>query len=110
MTSDLELLNREQAAAIASLVGMGAQSGVTVMGLSGVRRTRQLQLIFLDVSISANTQQELGRRAQDGVRVFRVDGIEAMTAWMGREDVHVLAVKAGPLADGILGKLPGPRD
>ena len=105
-TSPVEALTGQQAQAVAALVAMGAQGGVTVLGLSGVRRTRQAQFVFIDVSVSANTLQELGKRTRSGCRVFLVDGLEVITSRMGREDARVLAVKPGPLADGIMAKLP----
>ncbi|MBT3345466.1 MAG: hypothetical protein HN712_06155 [Gemmatimonadetes bacterium] len=106
MTSPLETLTREQAQAVAALIAMGAQGGVTVLGLSGVRRTREVRVVFLDVTVSQNTQQELGKRTRSGCRVFLVDGLEVITSRMGREDARVLAVKPGPLADGVMAKLP----
>lgn len=110
MTSaSMQSLSRAQASTIASLVAMGAQSGATVMGLSGVRRSRDLELVFVDVSISANSQQELARLSVHGVRVFLVDGLDSITTRMGRDDVHVLGVKEGDLAAGIVAKLPPPE-
>ncbi len=104
----LQTLSPEQASSVASLVAMGSQSGATILGLSGVRRCRQLALVLVDVSISENTQSELARLSEYGVRVFRVEGLSAVTSRMGREDVHVLGVRAGDLANGILAKLPAP--
>lgn len=102
----IQQLTREEAAAVASLVAMGAQSGDTILGLSGVRRAHQLKVIFIGDGVSDNTLQEMGRQVRTGARVCRVTGLDVITTRMGREDVSVLAVKSGSMADGILRKLP----
>lgn len=88
-----------------SLIGLGARSGAVVVGLSAVRRTRGLALVFVAETISENTRRELARLQRDGARVFLCRSLEAMTAAMGREDASVVAVRAGPMAEGILARL-----
>ncbi len=87
-------------------MGVGAQAGTVVVGLSGVRRTRDLALVFLDASVSANTQGELAHLQSRGVRVFRCDDLSELTGSMGRQDASVVGVKVGPLAEGMMKALP----
>lgn len=101
----MEELSSEAAARAASLIGVGAQAGAIVVGLSGVRRTKGLALLFVDASVSDNTQAELARLTRRGTRVFRCASLAILTGVVGRQDASVLGVKAGSLARGILGKL-----
>ena len=92
-------------ARVSSLIGLGARSGAVVVGLSAVRRIRGPALVFMADTISQNTRRELARLRRDGARVFLCRSLEAMTAAMGREDASVVAVRAGPMAEGILARL-----
>ena len=108
LVSPVPDLSPKQVAAVAPLVAIGGQSGDTVVGLSAVRRTRGLAFVFVDASISDNTLSELGRRRREGTRVLRVPSMPELAARLGRTDVSVLGVKAGPLAAGVARKLqPG---
>ena len=100
-------LDGEAAASLASLVGIGCQSGDTVMGLSAVRRARELAFVFADSAMAEGTLAELSRLRSSGTRVYRVTPLRQMTAAAGREDVLVLGIKPGSLADGISGRLAG---
>lgn len=104
--AELEELTPEAAQAVARLMGVGAQSGAVVIGLSGVRRTRGLALVFVDASVSANTQRELSRLQAQGARVFRCADLTDLTRSIGREDASVAGVKAGTLAQGMQKILP----
>ena len=101
----MEEISSEAAARAASLIGLGARSGAVVVGLSAVRRTRDLALIFVDATLSANTQSELERRRRQGVRLFRLAPLSALTGTMGREDASVLGVRQGSMAEGLLARL-----
>jgi len=101
----LEEVTPQSLARASSLIGLGARSGAVVVGLSAVRRTRGLALVFMAETISQNTRRELARLQRDGARVFLCRSLEAMTAAMGREDASVVAVQAGPMAEGILARL-----
>ena len=61
-----EFLDQAAAAAISSLIGIGCQSGDTVMGLSAVRRVRKLAWLFAAPDLAAGTWKELGRRRHEG--------------------------------------------
>ena len=61
-----EFLDQAAAAAISSLIGIGCQSGDTVMGLSAVRRVRKLAYLFASPDLAAGTWKELGRRRRVG--------------------------------------------
>ena len=101
----MEELGSHILARASSLIGPGARSGAVVVGLSAVRRTGDLALVFLAASVSANTQKELSRLERDGVRVVRCSSLEPLTAVLGRQDASVLAVREGPMATGILARL-----
>ncbi len=101
----LEEVSPQVVARASSLIGLGARSGAVVVGLSAVRRTRGLALVFVEATVSANTQKELARLEQGGARVFRCPSLAPLTAAMGRQDASVLAVRAGPMAVGILARL-----
>ena len=105
--TDERLMNLEVATAqsLTSLVGIGCQSGDVVMGLSAVRRVGSLALIFADASLAEGTLKELSRLAHHGTRVFRVSPLSTMTAVAGRQDVMVMGVKEGSLAEGMAKKL-----
>ena len=102
----MEELAAEAAERTSRLLGPGARSGVVVVGLSGVRRTRNLALVFIDASVSDNTQREMARLTEHGTRVLRCACLGDLTRTMGREDASVVGVKAGPLARGIVKLLP----
>ena len=105
-----EELDGDAAASLASLVGIGCQSGDTVMGLSAVRRTRELAFVFADAGVADGTMAQLARLQRMGTRVYRVSPLSEMTQKAGRGDVSVLGVKRGSLADGIGKKLvKGPK-
>ena len=72
-------LSEEAAAALASLVAIGGKSGDTVVGLSGVRRVRELAYVFVDGGIAANTLRELERMRRGGTEVFRVASLKRLT-------------------------------
>jgi hypothetical protein len=88
------------------LMGVGAQSGAVVVGLSGVRRTKGLALVFVDVSVSDNTRREMSRLERHGARVFLCAELAELTRTIGREDASVVGVKAGTLAKGMMKTLP----
>ena len=104
-TGEAELLDRAAAAAISSLIGIGCQSGDTVMGLSAVRRVRKLAYLFASPDLAAGTWKELGRRRRAGTRLFRVADFPRLTAAAGRGDLSVVGVKPGGLAAGIAERL-----
>ena len=101
----MEEVTPQSLARASSLIGLGARSGAVVVGLSAVRRTRGLALVFVAETISENTRRELAGLQRDGARVFLCRSLEAMTAAMGREDASVVAVRSGPMAEGILARL-----
>ena len=102
----MQPLTAQQVCNVSSLVGIGCKSGDTVTGLSGVRRTRGLAVVFVAVSLSDNTRSELNRLQHRGTQVYSVDDMDEFTAVMGRL-VRVVGIKKGSLADGIAGKLSG---
>jgi hypothetical protein len=102
----MEDLAADAAEGVSRLMGVGAQSGAVVVGLSSVRRTKGLALVFLDASVSDNTQREMARLERQGARVFRCAALTELTRTMGREDASVVAVKSGPLAKGMTKLLP----
>lgn len=106
MSPEVRSLTADEAGRVASLVAMGAQSGDTILGLSGVRRMRQVRVVFVDASVADNTLSELARYARQGARVYRVEDLTSITTRMGRQDVRVMAIKPGSLATGLLKKLP----
>ena len=105
MHEDVSELDSEAASALASLVGIGCQSGDTVMGLSAVRRARELAFVFADEALAQGTLGELSRLRSSGTRVYRVTPLRLLTAAAGREDVLVVGIKPGSLADGIAKKM-----
>ena len=102
---EAELLDEAAVAAISRLIGIGCQSGDTVMGLSAVRRVRQLACLFASTDLAAGTWRELGRRRRTGTRLFRVADLSSLTAAAGRGDLSVVGVKPGGLAAGIAARL-----
>lgn len=102
----MEDLPDEAAARAARLAGVGARSGAVVVGLSAVRRTKDLALVFVDASVSQNTQRELDGLTRRGARVLRCADLGTMTAPMGRTDASVVGVRRGPLAAGMIDLLP----
>ena len=90
---------------MAPLIGIGCKSGDTVAGLSGVRRTRGLALVFVDAGLSPGTVAELRQLEHHGTRVLEVASTRELTARMGREDLSVVGIKRGALARGIERKL-----
>ena len=105
MHEDVSELDSEAASALASLVGIGCQSGDTVMGLSAVRRARELAFVFADAALAQGTLGELSRLRSSGTRVYRVTPLRLLTAAAGREDVLVVGITPGSLADGIAKKM-----
>ena len=102
----MEGLTAAEALGASRLMGVGAQSGAVVVGLSGVRRTKGLALVFVDVSVSDNTQRELSRLERHGTRVFLCAKLAELTRPIGREDASVVGVRAGTLAMGMMKTLP----
>jgi hypothetical protein len=103
----LSELSPEALARAAPLAGIGRKSGDLVLGLSAVRRTDGLALILVESGISPRTLNELGRHRQRGVQVYQVQALLPLTAMLGRSDAHVIGVKRGALADGMMAKLGG---
>ena len=103
--TEVEELSSAAAASLASLVGIGCQSGDVVMGLSAVRRTSALAFVFADAGIAAGTLAQMGWLRHTGTRVFVVSPLQQMTAVAGRGDVSVMGVKQGALADGMRARL-----
>ena len=104
-SAEAEFLDQAAAAAISSLIGIGCQSGDTVMGLSAVRRVSKLAYLFASPDLAAGTWRELGRRRHEGTRLFRVADLSRLTAASGRVDLSVVGVKPGGLAAGIAARL-----
>ncbi|MCY3761323.1 MAG: hypothetical protein OXH50_08730 [Gemmatimonadetes bacterium] len=104
-TREGEFLGQAAAAAVSNLIGIGCQSGDTVMGLSAVRRVRKLAYLFASPDLAAGTWKELGRRRRSGTRLFRVADLPRLTAAAGRGDLSVVGVKPGGLAAGIAERL-----
>ena len=105
MTTGVVQLTSGDAVAVAPLIGIGCKSGDTVAGLSGVRRTRGLALVFVDAGLSPGTVAELRQLERHGTRVLEVPSLSDLTTCMGREDLSVVGVKRGSLATGIEQKL-----
>ncbi|NKB66886.1 MAG: hypothetical protein GKR89_07495 [Candidatus Latescibacteria bacterium] len=101
----LPRLNRDQAAALTSLVGIGCKSRDTVLGLSAVRRVKQLAYLFVSVDTAPGTVGQLAQLERQGTRLYLVDGMEALTRSCGRPDVLIVGIKPGGLAEGIGGRL-----
>ena len=102
MPARVERLGREAARSVASLVAIGRQSGATVVGLSAVRRTKELAFIFFDGNLSSGTVRELSRLAD---RLWELEEFEQIVQPFGGQNVHVIAIKQGELARGIGAKL-----
>ena len=98
-------LQPAQAEHLAPLVSIGGKSGDTVVGLSAVRRTRDLAFIFAAGSVADNTWRELLQRESRGARLLRVDDMAVLTRGLGRTDASIIAIKAGPLAQGVASRL-----
>lgn len=99
--SELPLLGREEARAIAPLVGIGGKSGDTVVGLSALRRSRPLAYVFAAPGLAEGTLRELAGWGREGARVYRVETWAELAGPIGREDALVIGVKAGSLAQGL---------
>ena len=111
MPAGLEEVSPQILARASSLIGLGARSGAVVVGLSAVRRTRGLALVFVAATVSENTRAELARLQRGGTRVFRCPSLVGLTGAMGREDASVIAVREGAMAEGILARLcPDPGE
>lgn len=95
----------EQARRLASLVAIGRRSGDTVTGLSAVRRAGPLAYVFADASLAVGTLAELSRLAARGVQVWRVASLAELTRGFGREDLLVIGVRRGSLAEGVARRL-----
>ena len=106
MTEAIAELDADTASALAPLIGIGCQSGDTVMGLSAVRRTARLAFVFVDAGVAAGTVAELARLQRSGTRLLHVTRLDLLTSAAGRDDLSVVGVKSGPLADGINGRIP----
>ena len=104
-SGEAEFLDQAAAEAISNLIGIGCQSGDTVLGLSAVRRIRKLAYLFASADLAAGTWKELGRRRRAGTRLFRVADLPRLTAASGRVDLSVVGVKPGGLAAGIAERL-----
>lgn len=102
MSDTIQDLDSDAARRASRLIGVGASSGAVVLGLSAVRRTGKLALLFVDASVSANTQRELSRLERQGAQLFRCADILDLLQPLGRDDVSVVGVKSGPLAQGVL--------
>ena len=76
-----------------------------MVGLSAVRRTRELAFIFAGEGVADNTWRELLRRQSKGTRVLRIGDMTILTAGLGRQDASIVAIKTGSLAKGIAGRL-----
>lgn len=90
---------------LAPLLSIGGKSGDTVVGLSAVRRTRDLAFIFAAATVGGNTWSELQQRRSRGTRVLRVDDMTVLTRGLGRTDASIIAIKTGSLAQGVAGRL-----
>lgn len=110
---DLPRLEAARAAALASLVAIGARFGDTVVGLTAVRRAPDLALVLADARLASRTLHELAARRTTGTVVYLVDDLAVVAGVLGREEVRVLGVRPGSLADGLSARLrrsePGPR-
>jgi hypothetical protein len=104
---ELVALDRAQARAIASLVGIGGKSGDTVVGLSALRRSRPLAWVFAAPGLAEGTLRELAGWRGQGTVVCRVEGWEELAGGSGRPDARVIGVRPGALAEGI-GRRLGP--
>lgn len=94
-----------EAASLASLLAIGAQSGATLVGLNAVRRADRLALVFVDSRLASRTRHELVAWGQRGARVYMLEDLAALAAPLGRQDVRVLAVRAGSVAAGLVARL-----
>lgn len=104
-STQVEELSSATAMALASLIGIGCQSGDVVMGLSSVRRVRGLAFVFVDAGIAPGTLAEMERLQRAGTRVYRVAPLSQMTGSAGRYDVFIMGVKSGSLADGVRARI-----
>ena len=102
---EVRRLTAEAVARLASLAAIGRKSGATVVGLSAVRRTRDLALVLVDEAVSANTMQELASLQHRGIRVFSAASLLPLTRAFGREGVLVVGVRQGALAQGLSQRL-----
>lgn len=112
--SETQRLGAEQVRAIAPLVGIGGKSGDTVVGLSALRRSRPLALVFAAPGLAQGTLAELTGWGREGAAVFRVEEWEELAGRLGRPDALVLGIRPGPLAEGICRRLgesgPGEKE
>lgn len=103
--SELPRLDAVQGKAIAPLVGIGGKSGDTVVGLSALRRSRPLALLFASPALGANTLAELAGWRREGALLFVVEEWQEVAGRVGRPDALVLGVRPGSLAEGIQRRL-----
>ena len=103
--SELPALGREEARAIAPLVGIGGKSGDTVVGLSALRRSRPLAYVFAAPGLGAGTLRELAGWRRQGTVIYSVEGWAELAGPVGREDALVIGIRPGPLAEGVGRKL-----
>lgn len=99
---ELPELDPQAVARIAPLVRIGGKSGDTVCGLSAVRRARELAYVFVDAGVAEGTVRQLRRQ---GAQVWVARAWEELAGSLGRAEVLVLGIKAGPLAEGIARRL-----
>ncbi len=103
--SELPRLDGPSARAIAPLVGIGGKSADTVVGLSALRRSRPLALIFASPELAEGTLAELAGWRREGALLFVVEEWEVVAGRVGRPDALVLGIRPGPLAEGISRRL-----
>lgn len=104
---ELPRLEATRAAALASLVAIGARSGDTVIGLAAVRRAPRLALVLADARLAPRTLNELAARRAAGAAVYLVEDLSVVGGVLGREEVRVLGVRPGSLARGLFDRLRG---
>ena len=75
------------------------------MGLSAVRRVSALAFLFVAADIAPGTQRELANRGRAKTQLFSVSDMSQLSSLAGRDDVSVLGIKPGSLAQGIASKL-----
>lgn len=103
--SELPLLGRAAARAIAPLVGIGGKSGDTVVGLSALRRSRPVAYVFAAPALADGTLRELAGWRREGTVAFRVGDWAELAGPLGRQDALVIGVRPGALAEGLKRRL-----
>lgn len=98
-------LDPEAATGLGSLVAIGIRSGATVVGLSAVRRARGLAYVLVDGGVAEGTRRELALLQRRGTQVLQVESLQVVSRAFGREDIRVLGIKRGDLAQGIAARL-----